>query len=403
MKNIVQRTLSIVKNKNIVNFLKNRIFVKNVVTNNEPNIIDLILESEKTYKNIKINNKTKKSITFLIPDFGIGSGGHTTIFRISSFMEKNGYNINLVLTGPTKFKDKNYLKYFINEYFIKFNPTIYLNINEYIKKPISKNEILISTSWKTAYYLNRFPEKLHNKFYLVQDYEAEFNPTSSLYYFAENTYKLHFYNICASKWLSEIINKKFGTKTDYFNLGFDSNYYFPRNCKRDKKSIIYYGRWETPRRGFELAMAALKLVKEKDKTIEIKIYGSNNLEGKVPFNYTNLGQLSYTSLAKEFNKATVGLSISLTNISLTPCEMLACKLPVIEISHPSVSNMFINNKEILLAEPNPNDIANKILDLLSNTNKRDILSINGYNKVISNYSWNKAFIKFKTIIEKNIK
>jgi len=403
MKNDFQRLLSIIKSKNSINFIKNKLYKSNINNFKEQNIIDFILESEEPYKNIKTAKELKKSITFLIPDFGIGSGGHTTIFRIASFMEKNGYNINLVLTGPTKFKDRNYLKYFINEYFIKFNPTIYLDIDEYIKERIQKNEILICTSWKTAYYLNRFPENLHNKFYLVQDYEAQFNPASSLYCLAENTYKMPFYNICASKWLSETINNKFGTKTDYFNLGFDSNYYFPSKVKKDKKSIIYYGRWETPRRGFELAMAALKLVKEKNNNIEIKIYGSNDLVGKVPFKFTDLGQLSYTSLAREFNKATLGLSISLTNISLTPCEMLACKLPVIEINHPSVSNMFENNKEILLAEPDPKDIADKIMYLLKNRKNRNTLSRNGYKKVTSEYTWNQSFEKIKNIIESNSK
>jgi len=139
MKNDFQRLLSIIKSKNSINFIKNKLYKSNINNFKEQNIIDFILESEEPYKNIKTAKELKKSITFLIPDFGIGSGGHTTIFRIASFMEKNGYNINLVLTGPTKFKDRNYLKYFINEYFIKFNPTIYLDIDEYIKERIQKN------------------------------------------------------------------------------------------------------------------------------------------------------------------------------------------------------------------------------------------------------------------------
>jgi glycosyltransferase involved in cell wall biosynthesis len=403
MKNNVQRLLSIIKNKNSINFLKNKLYKNKCYENDEQNIIDFILESEKPYKDIKISYKKIKSITFLIPDFGIGSGGHTTIFRIASYMEKSGYNINLVLTGPTKFKDKNYLKYFINEYFIKFNPTIFLTVNDYLKTKIPISEILICTSWKTAYYLNRFPSFFLNKFYLVQDYEAHFNPLSSLYYFAENTYKLPFFNICASKWLSQIISENFNTKTDYFNLGFDKNYYFPLNNKRDKKSIIYYGRWETPRRGFEIAMSAFKILKEQDNNIKIKIYGSNNLNGKVPFEFTNLGQLSYVQLAKEFNEATVGLSISLTNISLTPCEMMACKLPVLEINHPSVNTMFKHKKDLLLSEPNPFDVAKKLKYLLDNKNYRVTLANNGYKKVTTNYTWINAFEKFKKIIEKNSK
>lgn len=396
MNNGIKRVASILKNKKIISFIKNKLNRKN------EEIEDIILSSRQKFKSVKnYKNNKNKSITFLIPEFGIGSGGHTTIFRIASFFEKNGYNINLILTENLSFTDKNYTKYFINEYYIPFNPKIFLNINDYLKELIPENEIFICTSWRTAYILNKIPNIFKNKFYLVQDYEAEFNPISSLYYFAENSYKLPFFKICASKWLSDTIKNKFNSKADFFNLGYDDKFYFPQNLKKDHKSILYYGRWETPRRGFELVMTAFKIVKEKIKDVDIKIYGSNNLNGKVPFNFTNLGQLSQKQLAKEFNKATIGLSVSLTNVSLTPAEMLACKLPLVEINHPSVSNMFENNKEILLAEPNPEDIANKLITLLENKKKRDLLSTNGYNKVISEYSWNKSFEKIKKIIEKN--
>lgn len=396
MKHQIKRLSSIIKNKQVFNFIKNRV--------NRPsfNEEDIIISSQTKYPEIKtIDNKDNKSVTFLIPEFGIGSGGHTTIFRIASFLQKNGYKINLVLINNKSFGSVEYFKYFVKEYYLRFEPTVFLNIKDYLNQKIPTNEIIICTSWQTAYYLNKFPNSIKNRLYLVQDYEAEFNPISSSYHFAQNTYKFPFIKICASKWLADIIKDKFNTKTEYFNLGYDEKFYYPQDLKRDKNSIIYYGRWETPRRGFEMAIKAFQIVKNTLPDVNIKIYGSTDLVGKVPFDFINLGQLSPTQLAKEFNRATIGLSISLTNISLTPSEMLACKLPTIEINHPSVSNMFIDGKEIILSQSDPVEISKKIIDLLRNQQKQQTIAQNGYKKVTTEYQWEKSFIKIKNILENN--
>jgi O-antigen biosynthesis protein len=396
MNHQIKRLISIIKNKQVLNFIKNRI--------NRPNVNDedIIISSQTKYSHIKtINNKDNKCITFLIPEFGIGSGGHTTIFRIASFLQKNGYKINFVLIGNKSFGDIEYFKYFVKEYYFPFEFKVFLSIQDYLKETIPTNEILICTSWTTAYFLNKFPDSIKNKFYLIQDYEAQFNPISSAYYFAENTYKFPFIKICASKWLADTIKDKFNTKTEYFNLGYDEKFYYPQNLDRDKNSIIYYGRWETPRRGFEIAIKAFQIVKNTLPDVNIKIYGSTDLADKVPFNFTNLGQLSPTQLAKEFNQSTIGLSISLTNISLTPLEMLACKLPTIEINHPSVANMFKDENEIILSEPDPIKIAQKIIDLLQDNKKQQKIVENGYKKVATEYQWQKAFEKIQKNIEDN--
>ncbi len=397
MKPKIKRILSIIKNRKIITFIRKK--TKKIKLHDS----DIISYEDDRILNIKNKENPKnKSITFLIPEFGIGSGGHMTLFRIASFLEKNGYQINLVLIENKSFTDVNYTRYFINEYYVQFNPKIYLTLEDFIKQTIPINEILICTSWRTAYFLNRFPTIFKNKFYLVQDYEAQFNPMSSLYFLAENTYNFPFFKICASKWLSNIMKDKFHSNSDYFNLGYDDKIYFPKNNTRDKSSLIYYGRQETPRRGFELVIEALKIVRKHLPDITIKIYGSNNLLNTVPFSFTNLGQLSQKELSSEFNKATIGLSISLTNVSLTPAEMMACKLPTIEINHPSVSGMFQNKKEILLANPNPNDIAFKIINLIKTPKIRKEIAEQGYKKVSKNYHWINSLEKIKKIIEKNV-
>ena len=52
----------------------------------------------------------------------------------------------------------------------------------------------------------------------------------------------------------------------------------------------------------------------------------------LPFPYEQLGVSAPEELAWAYSEATVGLSLSLTNYSLIPQEMLACGLPVVELA-----------------------------------------------------------------------
>jgi glycosyltransferase involved in cell wall biosynthesis len=82
------------------------------------------------------------------------------------------------------------------------------------------------------------------------------------------------------------------------------------------------------------------------------------------FPYEHLGVVSPEALALRYSEATVGLCLSLTNVSLIPQEMMACGLPCVDLAHRSPEAMFGRDGPVELAEPDPLSIADALEALL---------------------------------------
>ncbi len=74
------------------------------------------LEKEKLDQRFRTSDKNKMVLNWVIPDMDIGSGGHMTIFRIISFLEKFGHQNRIYVFGGTKHGSGKKLK----NQFIKF-------------------------------------------------------------------------------------------------------------------------------------------------------------------------------------------------------------------------------------------------------------------------------------------
>lgn len=342
----------------------------------------------------EVKKEEEKIINWILPDFLPGSGGHMTIFRIMNYLEKHKFKNNIFMFGPLRERNPLVIKYWIDRYFIPLKARVFTNLQQ-----LNQGDAVIATSWPTAYVAYSVDSDI-KKIYLVQDFEPSFYPHSSEYIFAENTYRLGLSHLCASKWLADKLKKDYQAKTAFFNLGYDNQYYFlpKKSGIRDEKTVIFYGRWVTPRRGFELGILALQRVYQRFPDVKIKIFGWDQKRADIPFPYEDLGILTPQELGELYRKATVGLSISLTNISLIPIEMMACGLPVVEINQPSIIQSFYHQKEILVSPPDPNLIADNLILALANESLRKNISRNSYHLIQKKYNWADSFIKIAQTI-----
>ncbi len=133
-------------------------------------------------------------------------------------------------------------------------------------------------------------------------------------------------------------------------------------------------------------MLALEEVKSRKPETEIILFGwKDPPETSVPFKF--LGIASAADLAHNYNKATVGLNISLTNYSRIPQEMMACGLPVVELSGLSAEAIFgSDGKLIELAKPDPISIADSLVGLLEDKGRRNSISKTGIG-FVKNKTW----------------
>ncbi|QYR21216.1 glycosyltransferase family 4 protein [Paenibacillus sp. sptzw28] len=338
----------------------------------------------------RITDSRKLIINWFIPDFGIGSGGHMTIFRIIHFLEKFGHDNRIYIVGHTNYSNGLDARDAINRHFISLKAQVELGH----QKP-RNCDILLATSWVTAYYVYRV-NNAKQKSYFVQDFEPSFYAMSSEFVFAEQTYKMGYKCITAGPWLANIMRERYGCEADYFELAFEPTVYYPRKIERKKQTIVYYARHVTPRRGVELGILALSIVKEQIPDCEIVLFGWNDYQG-IPFEYKNAGILNHEQLAMLYSEATIGMVFSMTNYSLIPHEMMACKLPVVEIKSECTHTVFTEG-EAVLADSDPFSIAKEVIALLNNEEKQKLMSEKSY-QYVQRFNWEKSARKIESIMK----
>ncbi|MGO4706485.1 glycosyltransferase family 1 protein [Microvirga sp. 2MCAF38] len=282
-----------------------------------------------------------------------GSGGHTTIFRIINYLQSHGYRNRVYFYDPY-LGDHQYYESVLRTYYGFAGPVG--NVGE----TMADGNAVVATSWPTAYPV--FNARCAGKrFYFVQDFEPYFHPVSTASILAENTYRMGFHAITAGRWLSEKLRAEFGMDADPFDFGCDTSRY-ERRSGFERGGIAYYARPGAARRGFELGVMALEIFARRQPDIDIHIYGDKI--GTLPFKTVEHGVVNPDRLNEIYNKCFAGLSLSLTNVSLVPHEMLAAGcIPV--VNDAEHNRIVLDNPFVRYAQPTPEALAAELDALVS--------------------------------------
>lgn len=354
-------------------------------------VIRLNEDSYKKHKNDKV-----KVLNWIIPEMGEGSGGHTTIFRFVSNLEKRGFHSRIYLFQSPRFLDNKSLRRFVKAAF----PILDSNVEVYCDVKYAKfAHATFATSWETAYFVRNF-ENTISKFYFVQDFEPHFYAHGSEYQFAENTYKFGLRGITAGDWLKEKLSEEYGMKTDSFLFSYQKEVYYPVTRVDNKKRIFFYARPVTPRRDFELGLLALNEVCRRLPDVEVVFAGWDLDNYIIPFKHESFGVVTMQKLAECYNKCDMCLVISNTNLSLVPLEVMACGSVAI-CSKGENSSWMVNEDNAVLVDYDPVQIANTIEYYFNNPDELENIRKRGL-EFVKNTSWEKEADKVKDVIFKAI-
>jgi glycosyltransferase involved in cell wall biosynthesis len=230
-------------------------------------------------------------------------------------------------------------------------------------------DVAVATGYQTVFRVRTLPDT-GARAYLVQDHEPEFFATSAERLHAQESYRFPMHAITAGNWLAETMRTEHGLTATPFELGVDHAIYVPHPEERRRDDVvIVYARATTPRRAVPIALAAMGELKRRRPGTEVWLYGSEHVP-RVDFPVTNLGVVSGADLARAYARATVGVSLSLTNYSLVPQEMLACELPCVEADMPSPRAEFGADGPVVLAPPDPQALAAAVERLLDDPAER---------------------------------
>ncbi|MGI8804008.1 MAG: methyltransferase domain-containing protein, partial [Solirubrobacteraceae bacterium] len=275
-------------------------------------------------------------LAFVIPPFGIGSGGHNIIFQLIYQLELRGNTCSIWVFDP--FGER------ANEWPAVMRRTIVENFAP-VRAPLHKGfadwrgaDVAVATSWQTV-YAALAQGGVRARAYLINDHEPEFYATSVESRWAELTYRMGLHGISGSPWLAELYTERYGGVGGSFQYGVDHAVYRPTGLARRPDTVVFYARAVTGRRAVALGLLALAELHDRRPDVRIVMFGENRPIA-TSFPYEHLGVASPEQLARTFNEATVGLCLSLTNYSLIPQEMLACGLPCIDLLGASAESVF---------------------------------------------------------------
>ncbi|MGH2812303.1 MAG: glycosyltransferase, partial [Actinomycetota bacterium] len=292
------------------------------------------------------------TINWILPPIGIASGGHQTLFNLMHELERSGHRNRIYLYHASDWMDRadaESERALLQRNFRPLQAEVRIGVEE-----MESADALVATSWLTAYLTHQL-SAARARFYLVQDLEPYFHPVGSDYVLADNTYRLGLHCITAGRWLARLLAERHGAWTAYFDLAPEHSVYRPSpTSSRLQNTLVFYGRWKTERRGFELAAGAFQLLSERRPDLDIQIFGAESLPKGLRFKHRNLGLMRPEGLAHVYNNSTLGFVVSLTNPSLIPIEMMACGLPVLDLDTDANRVFYEGVPDALaLADPYP--------------------------------------------------
>jgi len=305
-----------------------------------------------------------RTINWVIPDFGVGSGGHLNIFRLIFLLEQRGYQCRVIIVGHTHCNSGDEARESIRKHFFPINARV--SIGESSLEPAA---ITVATSWITAYPVRNF-QGTHHRCYFVQDYEPYFYAHGSDYCFAEATYRMGFYGITAGGWLAGKLAAEHGMQTVTMGFSYDHGLYRPLPRRNPEiRRVFFYARSVTPRRGFELGLLALNRVAQKMPEISFILAGWDTSSYHIPFHHLNAGNVAVKDLPDLYSQCDVALVLSLTNLSLLPLELMACGCPVVS-NRGANTEWLLNEDNAVLADATPEALSEALISLLRDEDRR---------------------------------
>ena len=239
----------------------------------------------------------------------------------------------------------------------------------------------IATSWDTVEYLASSSHGAPG-FYFVQDYEPWFFSLDSNFLAAENTYRHGLRVVTIGKWLAGKIDREYGSVLGYTDFGVGPSYYSEKlGCCENSNpasehAVCAIYQPEKGRRVAPLLVEAIRIALELDPSLTFYLYGSDDPVPISDHRVVSLGLISTDECRELYWRCKCGVSLSISNPSRIPFEMMACGLPVIDLYREN--NLFdFRDGSLLLARSDAASLATAIVSLAADREKRDSLRRGG--------------------------
>jgi GT2 family glycosyltransferase/2-polyprenyl-3-methyl-5-hydroxy-6-metoxy-1,4-benzoquinol methylase len=301
------------------------------------------------------------SITWFIPDFeNPFYGGIHTIFRFADrFHQAHGVENRFAVTGTGP---EEFIRSGLRVAFPDIADSDIFVIPGGADSDLQKlpqSDAAICTLWVTAYPMARW-RGADRYFSFVQDFEPMFYPAGALYALAEETYRMGFFGIANTPPLKDIY-ESYGGRAASFIPCIDPDVFHPRDAARPEAgpfTVFMYARPGHPRNCYELALAALRRLKDSmGDQVRVVTAGSWSGSQTEPW-LDQLGFLDYRETADLYRQCDAGLVLSVSkHPTYIPLQLMACGALVVANDNPANGWLLRDGENALLADPTPDALA----------------------------------------------
>lgn len=323
-----------------------------------------------------------------------------------------GTAIRLLLKREPIDSAKNRLRSLANAILIPYNTACPYEVRRAISLSYSsliqkQAEVTVATSYETAVIAHLYGTG--EKYYFLQHYEPLFkddknNPILAGFE-AEASYHLPLKQIANSTWLKNEVGKITPQKSIFLcnnAINHDVFHGEPKlAAETDTVTVISYGGRDAVWKGFHDMAHGMRIARERmpQKNIRWLVYGDALLPPDNDIaSYEPLGFLNPERLAEAYRSADLLLSASwYESFPLFPLEAMACGIPTITTAYGTEDFAKHGLTAEICEAKNSESIANSLIHLISDTNYRNQLAINGH-RISKDFTWERSFAQMEGIL-----
>ena len=232
-------------------------------------------------------------------------------------------------------------------------------------------DVAVATLWSTAPHVRTLvsAKRAGTAVNYLQDSDVWFSDDKKTQRQISATYALIEHRIATSNWCRDLMAEH-GFDAKVIPLGIDVLQFYPRlREERSNMCVIAAARQETPGRGFEDVVEALRLVHKQRPHAEIRLYGDLPHCGSKNFGfpYKDMGIVKdRKELCRQYNESDIYLDTGPIQASALPAlEAMACQVACVLANYGGVNQYAIDGVNALLVPAhNPKDCSRAILRLV---------------------------------------
>jgi L-malate glycosyltransferase len=267
---------------------------------------------------------------------------------------------------------------------------------------IPDSDILVTSSWETAYAAEKLSQKKGRKFYFVQHYETLWTRKKKE---AEKTYQMNFEKIVISDWLQSILLENFSQPSNVLVTPVDEKQFTKKEKLWNDPPKVCLMHHDYDWKGYNDAIDSVRQSLCQNPNFKIAIFGEKlkdpiSLRQNAGFDFEYFYRPTGNAIRDLFLNCDIYLCPSwYEGLGMPAMEAMASRCALVTTDTGGSRNYAFHGQTALVSKPKDTKALTKNLsELIENFELRKKLSENGYNK-IKEFDWDKNCRQLMKIFE----